>query len=526
MPLLVTQADSKISGLILALFLFLWTWASWPVLTMDVRNAHEAAVLWSDEGRHIRTLEKMKSEKTLELLHPAYTGGYPNLSFLVTTVVEWWPLSEMNPVITGSRITSWGCSILMLGTVFLGVWRLFGHWGWGLVAVLLTGTHRWIRFFAVTLHPEPPMLAGITIALVSGAFYLRNPRFHYLGWMAAGSALAIGSKLQALMLIPWMAVIGLTGLWKSRQTSAQVVITWGMGALGIFLGGLLLITPWQLLHPQRLWEGIQSERNFQSMNHLGVTEWLEYITSNELLGIPYSLLLSGFIAGMLFQCYRTSWNLRIWLDKPENALFFGSLLWVCVSMGHVILSVNVLIARYVTHAVPALMLMLTTGLFRARNSRWPKGLQAMILLLLILGLQQQAKHTQRDFDRRLQMSEKIAGIRQVMNEIQHLVPHEAVILSPRLQFIESSIFPKALGMEPTESVIRETRPEFLLLPDDYLRLLRKEGVAEKIYTQTPEYVTKAQFWHKLREHGFYGQFRVYRSWPEANITLYQRNHAD
>ena len=78
------------------------------------------------------------------------------------------------------------------------------------------GMQRGSYFFAITMHPEHPMLLGIVIAIFSATEYLRRPRFLSLSWMALGTALAIASKLQALLLLPWAGIIFLIGLWIGR----------------------------------------------------------------------------------------------------------------------------------------------------------------------------------------------------------------------------------------------------------------------------------------------------------------------
>ena len=51
-----------------------------PMLWLDIKNAREAGLIWLDEGLHLRNIERMQSQRTWELLHPAYTAFYTHLS--------------------------------------------------------------------------------------------------------------------------------------------------------------------------------------------------------------------------------------------------------------------------------------------------------------------------------------------------------------------------------------------------------------------------------------------------------------
>ena len=50
------------------------------MLWLDIKNAREAGLIWFDEGLHLRSIERMQSQRIWELLHPAYTAFYTHLS--------------------------------------------------------------------------------------------------------------------------------------------------------------------------------------------------------------------------------------------------------------------------------------------------------------------------------------------------------------------------------------------------------------------------------------------------------------
>ena len=78
------------------------------MIWLDIRNAREADLLWLDEGLHLRSIERMQSQHTWELLHHAYTAFYSHISYLVSWFLN--GFAETIPTggfITGSRWASY-----------------------------------------------------------------------------------------------------------------------------------------------------------------------------------------------------------------------------------------------------------------------------------------------------------------------------------------------------------------------------------------------------------------------------------
>ena len=135
------------------------------------------------------------------------------------------------------------------------------------------------------------MLLGIVVAIFAATEYLCHPRFFKVSLIFLGLALAISSKIQALLLLPWAGIIGLLGLWIGQIKDIRTIVLWIGGSFMTLIGSLLLFTPYQIFHWQRLWQGIQSERLVQTYAEVNLIDWFEYTVSNELVANAYSVLL-------------------------------------------------------------------------------------------------------------------------------------------------------------------------------------------------------------------------------------------
>ena len=146
-------------------------------------------------------------------------------------------------------------------------------------------------FYFIAMHPEASMLLGIVVAIFAATEYLCHPRFFKVSLIFLGLALAISSKIQALLLLPWAGTIGLLGLWIGQIKDIRTIFLWISGSFMTLIGSLLLFTPYQIFYWQRIWQGIQSERLVQTYAEVNLIDWVEYTVSNELVGYAYSVLL-------------------------------------------------------------------------------------------------------------------------------------------------------------------------------------------------------------------------------------------
>ena len=123
------------------------------------------------------------------------------------------------------------------------------------------------------------------------------------------------------------------------------------------VSGVILFTPYQVFHWQRFWQGIQSERKVQTYSEINLFDWVEYTASNELVGYSYSMLLLLSFYSFARRFYKNRNNMREWLSRPIPALFIANMIWVLIGAGYVFVEVEVLIARYLIHVAPSLLLL-------------------------------------------------------------------------------------------------------------------------------------------------------------------------
>ena len=149
-----------------------------PMLWLDIKNAHEAGLIWLDEGLHLRSIERMQSQSTWELLHPAYTAFYTHLSYFFS-----WLFSISAEAITTSTFISgsrWASYICVQSLLLIAFWRfskLLRSWKWAFLGMCFLGMQRGSFFYSITMHPEAPMLLGIVVAIFAATEYLCHPRF-------------------------------------------------------------------------------------------------------------------------------------------------------------------------------------------------------------------------------------------------------------------------------------------------------------------------------------------------------------
>jgi hypothetical protein len=512
----------------LSVFLGAFYYFTAPMIWLDIRNAREADLLWLDEGLHLRSIERMQSQHTWELLHHAYTAFYSHISYLVSCFFNGFedPIST-GGFITGSRWASYLSIQVLILTVFWRLSSLMESWKWAFLGMCFVGMQRGSYYFAITMHPEPPMLLGIVIAIFSATEYMRRPRFLLLSCMALGIALAIASKLQALLLLPWAGIIFLIGLWIGRIKALRTIFLWMIGSLTTLVSGVILFTPYQVFHWQRLWQGIQSERKVQTYTEINIFDWIEYTASNELVGYSYSVLLLFSFYSFSKRFYKNRNNMREWLSKPIPALFVANLIWVMLGTGYVFVGVEVLIARYLIHVAPSLMLLAFVGVYWLSVTPSTKRQFTGIILLIIIvgaGLQQQTKHASFDFRVRKEIADRLVYIRKAMAELKIIVPQDSHILTPRGLLMDSQWFTNTHQVNPIMQIIEQSKIEYLLIHEGYLASLNREGVSLEDSRTESVYRDEIKFMSALTLDGVGEEFQVLREYSKARLTLYHRKY--
>jgi hypothetical protein len=229
------------------------------------------------------------------------------------------------------------------------------------------------------------------------------------------------------------------------------------GSLATLVSGVILFTPYQVFHWQRLWQGIQSERKVQTYTEINLFDWVEYTASNELVGYSYSMLLLLSFYSFARRFYKNRNNMREWLSRPIPALFIANLIWVLIGAGYVFVEVEVLIARYLIHVAPSLMLLTFVGVYWLFVTPSNKRQLAGIILLTIIiaaGLQQQTKHASFDFKVRKRIADRLVHIRQAMAELKNIVPQDSHICKPSRTAHGFSMVYKCTSRKPNNANYR------------------------------------------------------------------------
>jgi hypothetical protein len=290
---------------------------------------------------------------------------------------------------------------------------------------------------------------------------------------------------------------------------------------------VILFTPYQVFHWQRLWQGIQSERKVQSYTEINLFDWVEYAASNELVGYSYSMLLLLSFYSFARRFYKNRNNMREWLSRPIHALFIANLIWVLIGTGYVFVEVEVLISRYLIHVAPSLMLLTFVEVYwLSVTPSTKRQLTGIILLIIIIavGLQQQTKHASFDFKVRKRIADRLVHIRQAMGELKNIVPQYSHILNPRGLYMDSQWFTNAHHENPTMQIIEQSKIEFLLIHEGYLASLRREGVSLEDSGTESVYRDGIKFMSALTLDGVGEKFQVLREFPKARLILYHRKY--
>ena len=197
------KLDKILPFFYVSVFLGAFYYFTAPMLWLDIKNANEAGLIWDDEGLHLRNIERMQSQSTWELLHPAYTAFYSHLSYAISgffSILD--ETISTSSFISGSRWASYLCVQSFLLIVFWRVSKLLGSWKWAFLGMCFLGMQRGSFFYSTTMHPEAPMLLGIVVAIFAYTEYLCHPRFFKVLLIFLALSLAISSKFQALLLLP------------------------------------------------------------------------------------------------------------------------------------------------------------------------------------------------------------------------------------------------------------------------------------------------------------------------------------
>ena len=111
-----------------------------------------------------------------------------------------------------------------------------------------------------------------------------------------------------------------------------------------------------------------------------------------------------------------------------------------------------------------------------------------------------------------------------MAELKNIVPQDSHILNPRGLHMDSQWFTNAHHENPIMQIIEESKIEFLLIHENYLASLKREGVSLEDSGTESVYRDEIKFMSALTLDGVGERFQVLREFPKARLTLYHRKY--
>ena len=511
------------------LVLLLFNLTTWPYLKFGVENAIEASYFWVDEGRHLQTLEYMQETHSLQLIHPAYTAFYPNLSYLSAWLIN----RGERPI--SAKAFAWGSkgvSLISLNLhlliAFALCYAIFSSFGWALLGLILLAGQRLNLTFASWMHPEALMLLFTALALYAGTRLLIEGKPKYLWAMAAATGLGVGTKLQLIFLIPWGGVLFLLMLWKFRRFSLQRFLGWSAISGIILVATFFVASPYQVIHLADFIQGVRGESLNITDYYQGrysAWKWLSQVTSELHLGPYFSLLFllscAMGIKRLIVGGKQEGWAL---LNRPPEVLLIGNLLWILIGAGYIVTTYRVFTNRYLIHIHISLILVILLGLYwwvQEKRPFYHITTKILILILLYGGIQGQWRHTRRDIERREKIYAQMEPHRQFGRELPQHVPVDAHVLHTIRVYISPKLYPRArpLFSEVSSTILGQSDLDFLIVNNNYRPAMRAVVPMRGSQQDTVDAIA---FWNRLEKDGLDGLFTIVAHYPEINVTIYRK----
>ena len=507
---------------------------TWPYMKFGLEGVTEANFFWVDEGLHLETLERMQETQSLQLLHHAYTGFYPNLSYLAGWIIAGGGggggggggTISTPSFAWGSKWVSLISLNLYLGLGFFICYTTFRSFGWAFLGLLLLAGQRFHLVFATRMHPEGLMLLCTLGALYAGWQFLLKGRSKHFYMLAIATGLAVGTKLQMVFLIPWGGGVFLLTVWKFRWFSAKHLFLWiSTGAAACALS-FFVAAPYQVLNFSELLAGIKQQSDAISdyyQGQFGVWKWFAEIVAEIHLGPFFAIL---FLLALLMGAkrWKAGWRQqgKGILNSPQETLFLVHSLWLLIGAGYIVVKYQAYINRYLIHVHVSFLLILLLGLYwwvQAKKPFYNRGVQFLIFLMFYGGLQGQWRHTWRDIDHRENIHAAMADHRQFGRELVQWVPVDANILHTNRVYIPHKRYPHAhLFVDHIASgKFQEDKWDYLIVNQQH-RPGFQSGLMIGSQSDRAKVVT---FWENLANDGIQGQFAVVAHDPKIDVTIYR-----
>lgn len=500
---------------------------TWPYMKFGLEGATEASFFWVDEGWHIETLERIQETQSLQLIHPAYTAFYPNLSYLMAWTIEGGHPISAKAFAWGSKWVSLVSLNLHLLLAFFWCYTAFSSFGWAFFGLVLLATQRFNLLFATRMHPEGLMLLFTIAALYAGWLFLLKGKSRYLWGLAIATGFAIGTKLQMVFLLPWGGVLFLFTLWKFHIYSPQRILVWVVIGGGLFVLSFFVASPYQMIHFSELLQGIAAESQTITDYYQGqysAWKWVSQVTSGLHLGPFFSTL---FLLSLLMGGKRLigGWKQQgaLILNSPKEMLFLIHVSWIILGAGYIVITYKVFTDRYLIHIHASFILSILLGLHwwvKEKRPFYNWGVKGLIVLLLFGGIQGQWRHTRRDIERRERIHALMESHRRFEQDLIKRIPFDAHILHTIRVYISRKLYPHAQDFfgDISSQILKEDYWDYLIVNNRYrpgMRSVPMRGSQQ-------DTANAVAFWKSLEKDGVQGQFSVVAHYPEIDVTIYRK----
>lgn len=301
----------------------------------------------------------------------------------------------LNRVVTGVAHVLWGADesvtvralrtlscILGIASAWLAYvlslrWWPGRRWLAVSAAVLLLASPEILRWGGRT-HPE----TLLTLEMLAATFALgqaaRTQQRRWLYACAVFAGLATATKIVGVFMLPALCVVACLERGITRETLKRLA-----SLVGVFLVSLVVFSPPALFSARTFWKGIakQANENFTSTGH-----WWDWpLAGLTALGVTIAILstlqLAVVLRAWIAQARTQGLRAALWNPSCER-LSWALTLFVLTYGGYVLLTVKIVVPRYVLPLWPALAWLALS--FVSEGKMWRKRAFGVLLLADLL----------------------------------------------------------------------------------------------------------------------------------------------
>ncbi len=277
--------------------------------------------------------------------------------------------------------------LLLVGVTWTWAWLEFGAIHAAISALLLVSVPT-ILAHAGLATTDLPLTAGVTAALFAFVLWLERPNGWRSAAVGAAVAVAITTKLSALVFLPvcFLSIVALRW-WceRGRWTPLQVVkynpegLLAGVAAFFLIVWAAYGCSADQLQPYRQLWDGVQVVARHNTLGHPSFF-WGEIRYEGWWLFFPVALLLKTPVPFLLLSSYGTIVLLRDHRHEWRHLvpLISAAAILLAAMSSHINLGVRYVLPFYS-------MMALTAGFGAVRLLMWRSLAARTVLVVLLMG---------------------------------------------------------------------------------------------------------------------------------------------